>query len=302
MKKISVLFIGLGGIGAPIASQLISHPNINLSYLCKSKKIEKGSRTITIKNNGETQVFDIKKASSHRSFDVPKDIIILSCKAHQNQLIYQEVVNFSDENTLLLVLQNGVGIDKELEQHNFPGVIFNCVVVSCSHKISTDTILIEQLPKFFLPIEYCRHRKQRLLLQSIFSKSDISYHFTQETLKDLMWKKFAFVICISAATFKFSGPCSMILNNKDCLRLFEELCHEFSQFAKLMGVDINANSLIDDGIFRAKKMPVTNYSSMTLDALDYKYGELAFFINKMILSAMGELPNFEVIANMLPHN
>jgi 2-dehydropantoate 2-reductase len=301
MRKISILFVGVGGIGAPIASQLVSHPNINLSYLCKSKNLEKGIRTVTIKNNGETQKFDIETASSHRSCDVPKDVVILSCKAHQNQNIYQEIVNFSDENTLLLVLQNGVGLNKEFEQYRFPGVIFNCVVVSCSHKILTDTILIEQLPKIFLPIEYVRHGKQCLLLQSIFKNSDISYQFIQETPEEMMWKKFAFVICISAATFKFPGPCSMILNDKFCLRAFEDLCHEFSLFAKFRGMDINAEKLIEDGIFRTKAMPEKNYSSMTLDALDHKYGELAFFLKEIILKTEAELPNFKKIANILSY-
>ncbi|WP_168404586.1 ketopantoate reductase family protein [Erwinia amylovora] len=299
MRKTSVLFIGIGGIGAPIASQLISHPGISLSCLCKSTQSERGMRTITVKKDGGTKTFDLEEITNYPLFNDPKDIIILSCKAHQNKHIYQSLVKYSDENTLLLVMQNGVGIDKELAYYNFPGIIFNCVVVSCSHKISTDTVLIEQFPRLFFSLDNKQHRKQSLLLQDIFKYTDIPYFFTQETPEELMWKKFAFIICVSAATIKFPGPCSMIIEHEECLHFFKSLCHEFSHFAKFRGVDIDADRLIEDGLFRANKMPVENYSSMTLDALEHKYGELAFFLKEMLLKTQIELPNFEKIANLL---
>ncbi|MGV8001684.1 2-dehydropantoate 2-reductase N-terminal domain-containing protein [Photorhabdus temperata subsp. temperata] len=299
MRKISALFIGIGGIGAPIVSQLISRPDISLNYLIKSKSSERKNRTITIKQAGKTQIFDIANNAPYHSTNNPVDIIILSCKAHQNKQIYQDIVACSDKNTLLLVLQNGVGLGDELAHYYFPGVIFNCVVVSCSHKISADTVLVEQWPKLFLPVEYKRHEKQFLLLQSIFKNSEISYHFSQATPENLLWQKFAFVICISAATVKFPGPCSMIIEHKDCLHFFERLCHEFSQFAKSRDVDIDVERLIEDGLSRVKKMPVENYSSMTLDALEHKYGELAFFLEEIVLKTQIKLPNFESIANFL---
>ncbi|HCR62521.1 MAG TPA: ketopantoate reductase [Serratia liquefaciens] len=299
MRKTSILFIGLGGIGAPIASKLISRSDLSLSFISKSIAVVGSTRAITIEQADKKQLFEIAANAPLNEKDTAADIIILSCKTHQNRDIYPSVVSYSDKNTLLLVLQNGIGISRELARHNFPGVTFDSVVVSSSHQVSTDVISVQKNPELFLSVEYQHHVKQFSLLKDIFDNSEVSYHLCQASAEELMWRKFAFVICISSATVKFPGPCSMIIEHSLCLNFFKSLCREFTIFAASRKIYFDVDELIEDGLSRVRNMPVKNYSSMTLDALEYKYGELEFFLEDMLLNEQGEFPGFKSIANLL---
>lgn len=297
MRKLSVLLVGLGGIGAPILSQLLNNASLAISYLGKERKTEKYYRTVCIENKESSTTYKINKHSQSDVNACTYDLIVLSCKAHHNEHVLQSITNVSNSSTLLLILQNGLGLDTELSAVNFPGVNFAPEIVSSSHKTSTNSIRVEQWPVLTLSHCYQEHLEQYELLLDLFCHSEIKCCIADEPPDILLWKKFAFVICISAATFKFEGPCSIILNNQACFKYFQSISKEFCLFAQFNGITIDADALVSESLNRVSKMPKGNFSSMTLDALAGQYGELLYFLQKKVLPTPVNLPTFNKLAN-----
>jgi 2-dehydropantoate 2-reductase len=297
MRKISILLIGLGGIGAPILSQLINKSNVTISYLSKEDVTEKDSRTVCIEHKNHSTPYEVKKHLHREVNACAYDLIVLSCKAHQNQYVLQSISILSNGSTLLLILQNGLGLDAELSSVNFSGISFAPEIVSSSHKSSTNTIRVAQWPVITISDYYQAYQEQYKLLLTLFNNTEIQCRIAHESPDIILWKKFAFVICISAATFKFEGPCSTILNNQSCFEYFQSLSREFSLFAKLHGIAIDSDTLVNESLNRVSKMPEGNFSSMTLDALTGQYGELLYFLKEKMLPAPINLPKFNLLAN-----
>jgi len=297
--SLKVTIIGLGGIGASIADQFLLKRrdcDFDLRLVVRedtAKDIFK--QGIKITNDGSERVHQIAGLISKLA-DLPKqDLIFLCTKMLDNKSISSSLVEVSHESTILIPLQNGLSKRTEFKRMGFKGSLVDAVVRACSHKISNVEIDVKSFPSIILGKINNSHRQQ---LESFFSGTEIDVTYRSDSIEGELLEKFGFVVVVSAVTCLFQGPCSIILKDKAAFELFSKLCDEYLLFAEHHSHPLEKERFITSAITSLKSMPPNNYSSMTIDFLKGKSGEL-FLSLEQIVSEVKSMPYFIEIYNKL---
>ncbi len=180
----NVSLIGLGAVGAVVASELQRAKDINLACIVDKDRKEKYLKN-GIYINGEKQNFNLITPDEAK----PADLIIIATKNLQIAQALEEIKNAVGPDTTILSLLNGIQSEKEIEKIYGPektiyGFIINITSMNINGNIrctSLGTIVFGEKDNSQTP------RIQQI--KQLFEKSDIDYK-NPENIQFEMWKKF----------------------------------------------------------------------------------------------------------------
>lgn len=185
MKQIkNVALIGLGAVGAVVASQLNKVPDINLYCVVdleRKKRYEQNGIFI----NNRRQNFKLVTPDELQM----ADLVIIATKNLQIQNALKQVNNSVTGDTMILSLLNGIQSEKEIEktygkEKTLYGFIINITSINLNGNINctnNGTIVFG---------EKDNSRSERILaIEQLFNKAGISYK-NPGNIQLEMWKKF----------------------------------------------------------------------------------------------------------------
>lgn len=231
MKRINnILICGLGGVGSIYAKSFIDLADINLKVLVNYERLEEYKKNPRIINGIEynfnyiTPDYDNYKA----------DLIIIACKSNGLNDVLKSIKNFIHSETIIMSLINGITSENKIaEIYGINHVIHSYII--CHTIFRNNNIITHDGVTKIVFNSINNNNEQLLLLKNLFNKAHIDYETPDNILKS-MWIKYCLNCCanqISGLTEKTFGE---MLNDKEIVKLMEQMTIEISEIAKLEGI------------------------------------------------------------------
>ena len=180
----NIALIGLGAVGAVVASQLNKVPEVNLYCVVDSNRKNRYEQNGIFINN-KRQNFKLITPDELQ----PADLVIIATKNLQIQDALKQIKNSVTDNTMILSLLNGIQSEKEIEkiygkEKTLYGFIINITSINLNSNISctnNGTIVFGENDN--------SHSMRICLIEQLFNQAGISYK-NPENIQLEMWKKF----------------------------------------------------------------------------------------------------------------
>lgn len=236
----NVALIGLGAVGAVVASELQRIPDLSLSCIvdeARKSKYEKNGIFI----NGIKQNYNMVTPNQlHQA-----DLIIIATKNLQILQALSQIKNAVGPNTMILSLLNGIQSEKEIEKvygeaKTLYGFIINITSVNLNGKIecsSNGTIVFGEKNNSKTP------RIQAII--NLFEKAKIDYK-NPENIQFEMWKKFLINTTFNSLGALCRSPYGGF-NFEEMQILAKNIGHEVIQIANAENIPLT-NDLLENDI------------------------------------------------------
>ncbi|MGM5629290.1 2-dehydropantoate 2-reductase [Apibacter raozihei] len=290
--------IGTGAIGG-FYGGILSDTGKNVNFLINSDYD-------FVKQNGlyiDSAVFGKIKCKGNYYDTVEKmpkcDILLVGLKTNKNYLLQKLLPSVLKNDSLVILIQNGLGAEQDLEKV-FPDIkIAGGVAQILSHKSSPGIIRHQQLGN--LSLGSFNDKDDSKLEQVIKDFNETSKIIcTKKNLNYSRWNKLLWNIPFNGLSVILNAQTDKLINNKSMLNLIEEIMGEVVSGAKACGVEIS-EKLIKEQIEITKKMP--SYSpSMKLDFDNHRKMEIHYMYEKPIKMALEKgyyMSKVDMIAKLL---
>lgn len=230
-----------------------------------------------IKSDGLRISGDVKetfqvKAKTRIKTIPPNSLLLLTTKAHQSQKAISQIKKLLKKDTVILVLQNGLGNEDLMKKIiGKKCKIERGIVYSASEFLEPGKIKC-WLKKTILP-----SNKIGKEIAHIFKEAGLEAELKEEMEKEI-WKKLV-VNCVLgplAALFKIRNN---EVASKPLKKVRELLIKECLEVARAEGININGNFQRE---FEKKISTYTNYPSMCQDIIKGKKTEIDFLNGKIL--------------------
>jgi 2-dehydropantoate 2-reductase len=263
-----VLIVGAGGVGGYLAGVFV-RSGIDVTLFATPKTNE-----FIAKNGLKIKDFDKEFLVSIKTeLSGIYDVIIIAVKSYHLDDVLEIIKTYSNKNTIILPLLNGVGHFEKLKFNLKKGCIY-----IVSHK--KDINFIEKKsPLFYL----CYEKDEKL--DTLFSKTDLKVKSSENIDVDV-WKKYLFIATFATLTSYYQKPMGWVIENREDEVI--EFVKRMLNLAKNLGINLDEKKEIEKIIKQAKNIP---YDSKTSMQIDFEKG------NKTELeNLVGFLKNDEFIA------
>lgn len=264
--KTKILIIGTGAIGSFYGAKL-SQAGASVTVLCRSDYKQVKQNGIFIESYlGDFHFTPSKVIKNTDEYQDQADFIIIATKSlptiNIGKLI-QPVLNFGNNNASIVLLQNGIHIEKpiaELFPHQHLISIVAFIAVS---KVAPAYICHQSFGKIIIGDYPSGISEKSKLLFELFEKSSNPCQLS-ENIKLERWKKLVWNIGFN--------PTSVLANRADTLKLLNnpalkiiitKVMQEVKTLAEADGCKLPEN-IIEENIENTKKMPAYK-TSMLLD-------------------------------------
>lgn len=197
------------------------------------------------------------------------DIILIALKATQNFLLPNILAPLLHKNSVIVTLQNGLGIEEQLAKWFPHHTIMGGLCFLCANKVGPGHIdhLDYGAVRFgALDPEDAKAQITLKQIEELFKNAGIQT-FTTASLKKARWQKLIWNIPFNGLSVLLKTTTDVLLNNPSTTQLATELMHEVVALAKIDGIEIE-NAFCDKMITDTRKM--TPYKTSMY--LDYENG------------------------------
>jgi 2-dehydropantoate 2-reductase len=265
-EKPRIAIVGSGALGCYYGARLAKAGN-DVHFLVRSGRAAIMARGIRIKT--PTERIHIKKVHAYgTSAEIgPCDLVIVALKATANDMLGKLLPPLMGENTLVLTLQNGLGVEEPVAEvvggeHVLGAICFvGCIrtapgVVDCSFPG------LVMLGEFGRPAQ-ARTREVARLLEKAGVKCE-----AQDNLEELRWKKLVWNVPFNGLAIAAGGITTDILMADEGLRtLARRLMEEVVEAAAKFG-HVISRSFMDQQFERTAKLGKYSPSSL----IDFREG------------------------------
>lgn len=233
--------LGTGAIGGYYGAKLQKGGN-QVDFLARSdfKHIqEEGLKIDSVDGD-----FTLEKVNVYASVqEMPKsDVILVTMKTTVNGKLSELLAPLVKEGTIIFVLQNGLGMEMEIEK-NFPKtILLGGMCFICSQKIGPGHIAhLDQGYITAAPL----HKRDLFHLEDIledFTRSGIKMNI-HEDLQESRWRKLLWNIPFNGLTVILNTDTEGIMNNTHSTALARRLMEEVLVGASACGCEIDRDSI-----------------------------------------------------------
>ncbi len=287
MRKKKVVVLGGGAVGSILAAAVSQKPGVNLKMIGRKEHITR------INNHGLEIGGQLKEKEKFKincfekiDFSLDHTLVIFATKATDLKSSIKQVLEYIDNTTQFLIIQNGLGIEEIVLNNSESKVIpenLSRGIVGFGATFLDSGIIDYWEGKFIVEKRFAES-----LYNDIFNNTFLQFFFTGN-IKRLIWKK----VIINS----IYNPLSVILKARNNViagerlnKIKEELIKEGTLVALSEGIDpgIDLHTL-------NKIVSSDNITSMLQDHLKGKPGEIEF-INGAIVKT-GEKNNIKTPVN-----
>ncbi|MDL2215150.1 putative 2-dehydropantoate 2-reductase [Dysgonomonas sp. OttesenSCG-928-M03] len=234
--------------------------------------------------NGDFRLFPVQ--AYNRTEDMPEcDVVLVCLKSTSNSLLKDLLPPLLHEKSLVVLIQNGLGLEEDLAS-SFPGLeIAGAMAFICSNKIGKGHIAHLDEGAINIGSYSC---KDSVILEQVntdFSESGVDCHIVD--LEPARWKKLIWNIPYNGMTVVLNTTTDKLMNNSVSRQLLRELMLEVIHAANRVGEGrFNlSESLADDMLETTDRM--TPYSpSMKLDFDNHRPLEIEYIYSRPITRAL----------------
>lgn len=205
----NILICGLGGIGCVCACNIKDNfKNGNLKILVDKNRYQKYIEQPTVFNS-KKYIFDYI-LPDYKGFKA--DLIIIATKNDGLKSAIQSIKNFTDKNTIIISLLNGIHSEKEIQKYYTENNILISFYIGCSCIRNGRTI--EQNGSYELVIGSKEEKDIDALnkIKVFFEETNIKYKIPENILEEY-WKKFLVNVGVNQLCASTGLKLSEIRNN-----------------------------------------------------------------------------------------
>jgi 2-dehydropantoate 2-reductase len=280
-----IFIIGAGAIGKTLAVALkLSDKDVVLVR----GSVDDGSRSVekieVVTNDGAKLEAEIEVGTFSR-FSALNGIIVLTNKSFGNDNLAR-TLEAKAKNSPLVILQNGLGVERPFTDHDFPEV-YRCVLFVTSQMISTNQIGFK--PVTISPIGIIKGSKANL--QSVVEHLNSPvFPFKAETdIQTVIWTK-----AIINSVFNSICPLLEIDNGifhreAQAVDIAKRVIAECAAIAKENGIDLEADEVIErllliskssDGQLISTLQDINNKRPTEIETLNFEIVNTARILNR----------------------
>jgi len=229
----------------------------------------------------------------------PSDIILITLKTTGNRFLKEQLAPLVHENTAILVMQNGMGMEEEISNWFPHNPVLGGMCFICSRKKAPG--IIEHQDKGSVTIGSLRSENRELAKEvtEIFNQAGVESRYV-ENLQEARWRKLLWNIPYNGLTVVLKGNTKDLMDNDSSRKIVENMMEEVLGGAAACGCPIEREA-IDKMLHDTDSM--TPYEpSMKLDYLAGRPMEIEYMYEKplsMARKAGYEMKGAELLARQL---
>jgi 2-dehydropantoate 2-reductase len=235
------------------------------------------------------------------------DVVIIALKATQNHLLASllpPLIQDNQDNSVVLVLQNGLGVEEEIAQIVGNATIIGGLCFLCSNKVGPGHIRhidykAITLAKYAEGYQVCGITEEMVYLANDFKEADIPI-LLFEDLWLARWKKLVWNIPYNGLSVVLDATTQELMANLDSRSLVEQLMQEVSLGAQTSNRSI-PESFIQEMLDHTEKMEPYK-TSMKIDYDERRAMEVEAILGNPLRSAQSrgiELPQIAMLYQQL---
>lgn len=268
MKKIKIVFVGLGGVGGYYGGKMAQHyagsESVSVNFVARGEHLkaiqEKGLRVITDEDEFIAKPDLVTDNPAEIGF---ADYIIISTKSYDLLSILELMQPSIHQDTVILPLLNGGDITERVRDVLPENVVWS----GCSYIVSRRTapgVIQRKGSLSKLVFGYDKGVNNQLydfekLLKAAAIDVTLSLH-----IRDSIWKKFYFISVSASLTSYLNVGFNQLVDTEERLNMTLQAADEFLQVAKAEGIHLDENAT-EDVVKRLKALPKGTTTSMHSD-------------------------------------
>ena len=280
MTKKVFAVIGTGAIGGYYGARL-HQSGEDVHFLFNSDFTHVRNHGLTVDSHyGDFSIPPSFLQAYSSSEAMPKaDVILVAIKTTSNPLLSSLIAPIVKPNTLIVLLQNGIGAEQELsEQLNLPFVGGGLCFI-CSNKIGPGHI--DHIDYGRLTLGVYGAEGQPLLEQVAqdFRNAGVDVD-VESSIVDARWKKLLWNVPFNGLSAVLSADTKQIMRCPELITLAKEIMQEVQAAAKALGTDL-PTPLIDTMLSNTAAMK-PYHTSMLLDLKNQRALELKYMYKNVL--------------------
>lgn len=233
--------IGTGAVGGYYGALLVKN-GFDVHFLLKSDFEHVRDNGLMVESKNGDFILETINAYAHFD-DMPAcDIVIVALKTTHSDLLASILPKTIKKNGIVVVLQNGLGIEKDISEIVPSAAIIGGLCFLCSNKVGPGhirhldygSIRLGQYQKDDFSIPVTVELKK---IADIFSKAGIPIHLA-ENLGKARWEKLVWNMGFNGLAVILNATTEQIMKNKSSRAMVNEIMLEVIQGARICGYDI----------------------------------------------------------------
>ena len=207
--------------------------------------------------------FHVQANAYQTTSDMPQcDVVLVCLKSVNNTKLKELLPPLLHENTLVVLIQNGIGIEQDVQQM-FPGVQLAAgLAFICSAKTEPGRVSHQCYGSINIANYSCRHEEQVQTLVDEFRQADIETGLVE--YHEARWKKAVWNMPFNGMTVALNTQTDLLLKHPATRQLIREQMMEVVGASRALGVNGVDEAFVEKMIQMTDEM--TPYSpSMKLD-------------------------------------
>lgn len=216
--------------------------------------------------------------------DMPKcDVVLVGLKSTSNHLLKELLPPLLHKNTLVLLIQNGLGLEQDL-QEEFPDLrIAGGLAFICSNKIGEGHIAHLDYGKLNIGSYSCPNSSLLDAIVADFQQAGIEANAVE--LKDARWMKLVWNIPYNGMTVVLNTTTDKLMSNPTTEQLIHEMMLEVIRAANRSGLKQNIDESYADQMLDMTRHMTPYSPSMKLDYDTHRPLEIEYIYSRPVAEA-----------------
>jgi 2-dehydropantoate 2-reductase len=264
--NVRIGIIGTGAVGGYYGALLVKN-GLDIHFLLNSDFEHVRDNGLLIESKDGDFVLEKVNAYSC-SCDMPKcDVIIVALKTTHNDLLKSILPDVIKKNGIIVMLQNGLNIEKDISEIIPSAPIIGGLCFLCSNKVGPGHIRhldygSIRLGEYKKNVSETGVSNELQLIADTFSNAGIPIHLA-ENLEKARWEKLVWNMGFNGPTVILNATTDLIMKNESSCAMVKEIMLEVIQGARVCGYDITDD--FSEIMLNATKQMIDYSPSMKLD-------------------------------------
>ncbi|MBN9288244.1 MAG: hypothetical protein BGO43_09630 [Gammaproteobacteria bacterium 39-13] len=279
--KISI--IGSGALGKTYGG-LLSLAGNDVHFLMRSEYDEireKGFFEINFSKEEKKFKIENPKTYNHPAKLPASDLVIISLKSNENKNIASLLSTCLKENTIVLIIQNGIGNEEWISQFTHQCPIICGVSIIGAKRVSPTLVNISSKGEIRIAPYKMEHKAFCEVIKNAFSKIPISLPVKEvDNFKEIRWQKLVWNVPFSSLSVIYNQDVTILACVQPYASIVMNLINEITDIAKSEGVVISQDYI--HKMLEATKQGEPYFPSMYDDFVQGKEIEKEYIIDNVL--------------------
>ena len=268
--------IGTGGIGGYYGGRLAQHGH-EVHFLLHSDYDHVREHGLQVDSaNGS---FHLSNPLIHYdAATMPlSDVVLVCLKTINNHLLPQLLAKVADEHTIVILIQNGIGVEEDVQAALPHLQLVAGLAFICTAKVAPGHISHQCYGQINLASYSCAEESRLQQIADVFSAADIPAHIVE--YREARWKKAVWNMPFNGMTVALQTQTDILLRNAATRQLIREQMMEIVAAARQQGIQGVDEDFVETMINMTDVM--TPYSpSMKLDYDNHRPMEIHYIYSR----------------------